>query len=75
MDLSPLYGSDQVTSDNLREFMGGRLRWECRNHRIMMPTSKKSGFCDAVNPNDVCFETGLFLIVAENFMFKEISIY
>ena len=61
LDLSPLYGSDQITSDSLREFAGGRLRWECRGNRIMMPTSQKSGFCDARTPTDICFETGLFL--------------
>ncbi|XP_001603559.2 uncharacterized protein LOC100119851 [Nasonia vitripennis] len=58
LDLSPVYGPDKATSDSLREFHGGRLRVELRGDRVMMPTSARSGYCDARTNWDICFETG-----------------
>ena len=59
LDLSPVYGADQEASNGLRQFQGGLMRVEFKaNHRDMMPTSAKSGFCDARTDQDICFETG-----------------
>ncbi|KAJ8676079.1 hypothetical protein QAD02_011865 [Eretmocerus hayati] len=58
LDLSPVYGADQAASESLREFRGGRMRTESRANRIMMPTSPKSGFCDARDTDDICYQTG-----------------
>ncbi|XP_031834050.1 peroxidase isoform X2 [Nomia melanderi] len=59
LDLSLVYGSNDRTAANLRAGVGGRLNVDVRNNREWPPAAtNKSGTCDTVDPNEVCYQAG-----------------
>ncbi|CAG9827438.1 unnamed protein product [Diabrotica balteata] len=59
MDLSLVYGNDDETNHQLREFKGGRLRFDARNgHQWPPRATNASGTCRLTKPKDACYFAG-----------------
>ncbi|XP_056640874.1 peroxidase-like [Diorhabda sublineata] len=59
LDLSLVYGNDDETNHQLREFKGGRLRYDTRKGNQWPPrASNASGTCRLNKPKDACYFAG-----------------
>uniref|UniRef100_A0A6P7FDY3 Peroxidase-like n=1 Tax=Diabrotica virgifera virgifera TaxID=50390 RepID=A0A6P7FDY3_DIAVI len=59
IDLSLVYGNDDETNHQLREFKGGRLRFDARNgHQWPPRATNASGTCRLSKPKDACYFAG-----------------
>ncbi|XP_071521126.1 salivary peroxidase/catechol oxidase-like isoform X2 [Panulirus ornatus] len=55
LDLSPIYGNDECTEKQLRQFYGGLLKSSLRHHLLTLPADF---FAECNTPDQMCFFSG-----------------